>query len=316
MRKAMTKKATLLLLTAILLLPALARAAANAFAGRWDITITDASETYPGWLQLTEKDGKTEVMAQPRSGHAHPVEFSMDGSRLIVTVAEPSERRPGVIWELTAHGGKLSGTQKMGDRAAKVAGVRAPALKRPMPAAWTNPEPIFNGKDLSGWEPLASGDHANNHWSAKDGVLLNAEGGANLKTTRKFDDFKLHVEFNCPEQGNSGIYLRGRYEVQLSCGGRIGGNPVQALGAVYGYLAPAVQVPIKAGEWQTYDITLVGRTVTVVLNGTTLIDKKEIPGITGGALDSNEGEPGPFYIQGDHTGGIQFRNITIALPKS
>jgi hypothetical protein len=72
----------------------------------------------------------------------------------------------------------------------------------------------------------------------------------------------------------------------------------------------------KAGEWQTYDITLVGRMVTVVHNGTTIIDNREIPGITGGALDSKEGEPGPFYIQGDHTGGIQFRNITIAVPKS
>jgi len=312
----MKKYGTLLLLTAILLIPALAHAAGNPFAGRWDITITAENDTYPGWLQLTEKDGKTEVMVQPRSGHAHAAQFTMDGSRLIVTVAEPSERRPGVTWALTAEGDKLSGTQKIGDRTAEVAGVRAPELKRPMPAAWTDPEPIFNGKDLSGWEPLASGDHAKNNWSAKDGVLVNAEGGANLKTTRKFEDFKLHVEFNCPEQGNSGIYLRGRYEVQLSCGSRTGGNPVQGLGAVYGYLAPAVRVPIKAGEWQNYDITLVGRTVTVVLNGITLIDAKEIPGVTGGALDSREGEPGPFYIQGDHTGGIQFRNITIALPKS
>jgi hypothetical protein len=312
----MRKRAPLLLLTAILLLPALSRAAANPFAGRWDITITDAGETYPGWLQLTDKGGKTEVMAQPRSGHVHRVEFSMDGSRLIVTVAEPSTRRPGVIWELTAQGDNLSGTQKTGDRTAQVAGVRAPELKRPMPAAWADPEPIFNGKNLSGWQPLGSGDHAHNNWSAKDGVLVNAEGGANLMTTRKFQDFKLHVEFNCPSEGNSGIYLRGRYEVQLSCGGRIDGNPVQALGAVYGYLAPAVRVPIQAGEWQTYDITLVGRTVTVVLNGTKLIDGQEIPGVTGGALDSNEAEPGPFYIQGDHTGGIQFRNITVALPKS
>jgi len=103
--------------------------------------------------------------------------------------------------------------------------------------------------------------------------------------------------------------------VQVSCGSRSGGNPVQALGAIYGYLAPSVRKPVKSGEWQSYDITLVGRTVSVALNGVTIIDNQEIPGITGGALDSKEGEPGPFYIQGDHTGGIQFRNITIALPK-
>jgi hypothetical protein len=312
----MKKHGSRLFLVAALLIPALAQGAANPFAGRWDITITAANDHYPGWMQLTDKDGKTEVIVQPRAGHAHPAKFTMEGSRLIVTVAEPGQRRPGVIWELTVNGDKLSGTQKMGERSAEVVGVRAPELKRAMPAAWTNPQPIFNGKDLSGWEPLSGGDHAKNNWSAKEGVLVNLEGGANLQTTRKFDDFKLHLEFNCPEQGNSGIYLRGRYEVQISCGSRTGGNPVQALGAVYGYLPPAVRVPIKAGEWQRYDITLVGRTVTVVLNGTTIIDKQEIPGVTGGALDSKEGEPGPFYIQGDHTGGIQFRNITVALPKT
>jgi hypothetical protein len=312
----MKKHAFRLMAAAILLIPAQAVGAGNPFAGRWDITITAGAETYPGWLQLVEKGGKTEVMVQPRSGHAHAANFTMEGSRLIVTVAEPGERRPGVTWDLTVNGDKLSGTQKTGDQSGQVAGVRAPELKRPTPAAWSDPEPLFNGKDLSGWEPLGGGDHAKNNWVAKGGVLINLEGGANLKTTRKFDDFKLHVEFNCPDEGNSGIYLRGRYEVQISCGSRMGGNPVQALGAVYGYLAPATRAVAKAGEWQSYDITLVGRMVTVVLNGTAIIDNKEIPGVTGGALDSKESEPGPFYIQGDHTGGIQFRNITIATPKA
>jgi hypothetical protein len=312
----MNKHASLPLLAAFLLIPALAQGAGSPFAGRWDMTVTAANETYPGWLQLTEKDGKTEVMVQPRSGHVRPAKFSMQGSRLLVTVTERSERGPGIQWELTANGDRLSGIQKMGDRTADVAGVRAPGLKHAMPAAWNQPEPIFNGKDLSGWEPLGSGDHAKNNWSAKDGVLVNLEGGANLKTSRTFQNFKLHVEFSCPDSGNSGIYLRGRYEVQIACGSRPTANPVQALGAVYGYLAPAKQAAIRPGEWQAYDITLVGRMVTVVLNGVTLIDHQEIPGVTGGALDSNEGEPGPFYIQGDHTGGIRFRYITVALPKS
>ncbi len=305
-----------LLLAAALLFPALALGAGNPFAGRWDVTITAPEVTYPGWLQLIEKDGKTEVMVQPRAGHAHAADFKMESGHLLVTVAEPGGRRPGITWNLTVSGDKLSGTQQRGDEVAKVAGVRAPALNRPMPQAWSDPKPIFNGKDLSGWEPFGSGNHAKNNWVAKDGILLNMEGGANLRTTSKFEDFKLHVEFNCPEEGNSGIYLRGRYEVQVTCGGRPAGNPVQRLGAVYGYLAPVTPVTAEPGKWQTYDITLVGRTVTVVYNGTPLVDSQEIPGITGGALDSKEGEPGVFYIQGDHTGGIQFRNITVQTPKS
>jgi hypothetical protein len=87
------------------------------------------------------------------------------------------------------------------------------------------------------------------------------------------------------------------------------------MGAVYGRLAPSTELPRMAGKWETFDVTLVGRTVTIVRNGTTIIDGKEIAGITGGALNADEGEPGPFYIQGDHTGGLLFRNITVAVPK-
>jgi 3-keto-disaccharide hydrolase len=304
-----------LVLGSALLIAGVALGAGNPFAGRWDITVTEPNATYPGWMQLSESNGKTEVMVQPRSGHALMTKFSMEGSRLHVIVFEPRGDSPGSTWDLTVSGGKLSGTQTMGDRKGQIVGVPAPKLDRPAPAAWSQPEPIFNGKDLGGWEPFG-GNHATNHWSASDGVLVNAEGGANLRTKRKFEDFKLHVEFSCPDEGNSGIYLRGRYEVQIACGSEEIENPVQALGAVYGYLAPSVQKQTKAGEWETYDITLVGRTVTVALNGVKIIDGKEIPGVTGGALDSMEGQPGPFYIQGDHTGGIRFRNITVAVPKS
>jgi hypothetical protein len=207
---------------------------------------------------------------------------------------------------------KLTGAQKRGDATAQIAGVRAPALKRSEPKAWTSPEPLFNGKDLTGWEP----DKPDiNHWVAKDGVLLNEAHGANLRSTRKFEDFKLHIEFNCPEEGNSGVYLRGRYEVQVEYEKPGTEDPFHSMGSIYGFLAPKVELPRQAGQWETFDITLVGRNVTIVRNGVTTIDHQEIPGITGGALDSNEGEPGPFYFQGDHTGGMMYRNITVALPK-
>jgi hypothetical protein len=191
-----------------------------------------------------------------------------------------------------------------------VIGVRAPALNRPEPKSWSAPEPLFNGKDLTGWEPL---DPAHNHWLAKNGELINEAHGANLRTTRSFGDFKLHIEFNCPDDGNSGVYLRGRYEVQIEYEPLAFNPPERRIGSIYGFLTPSVDLPRTPGKWESFDVTLVGRTVTVVRNGTTILDKQEIPGTTGGALDSDEGAPGPIYIQGDHTGGLRFRNITVSL---
>jgi hypothetical protein len=284
----------------------------NPFLGRWDLTITAATDTYPDWLEVTEAGGKLDALIQPRSGGArHASDAKLEGSRLIVTPG--GGRGPVTTWELTAQGEKLTGSIKRGETAAaQIAGVRAPALNRPMPAAWTDPEPIFNGKDLTGWEPFGNGG---NHWVAKDGDLLNEVKGANLRSTRKFDDFKLHIEYNCPPEGNSGIYLRGRYEVQVEYEKEGTEDKFHTLGAIYSFVAPSVILPRKPGEWETFDITLVGRRVTIVRNGTKTIDNQEIPGITGGALDSNEGEPGPFYIQGDHTGGMRYRNIRISVPK-
>jgi hypothetical protein len=192
-------------------------------------------------------------------------------------------------------------------------GVRAPELKGNPPKAWDAPKPLFNGKDLQGWEPI--GDAAKNHWIVKDGVLVNETKGANLKSTRSFEDFKVHFEVNCPNEANSGFYLRGRYEMQLAYEPQEKEPKERSMGAIYGRIAPEKDVPPTPNHWESFDITLVGRTVTIVRNGTMTVNAKEIEGITGGALDADEGKPGPFYIQGDHTGGLKFRNITVAEPK-
>ncbi|PWT93725.1 MAG: DUF1080 domain-containing protein [Proteobacteria bacterium] len=304
------KQLALLLLVAAL--PAAAQTPANPFLGRWDLTITAGKDSYPDWLELTDKDGKLDAFVQPRSGGArHWDTVRLTNGHLIVTMA--SERGPSSVWDLTAQGDRLTGTLMRGDTVqAQIAGVRAPAMNRPMPTAWTSPEPLFNGKDLTGWEPMGS---AANHWVAKDGELLNETKGANLKTTRQFDDFKLHIEYNCPNDGNSGIYLRGRYEVQIEYQDVDASDKFHSIGAIYSFVPPSVMLPRKPGTWETLDITLVGRRVTIVRNGTKTIDNQEIPGPTGGALDSREAEPGPFYIQGDHTGGMRYRNITISVPK-
>jgi hypothetical protein len=261
----------------------------------------------------------------------------MDGSRLLVRAANAAPARPAsggqaaiparpaLTWELTESGGKISGTQRQGGDVAQLAGVRAPALKRNPPAAWSAPEPLFNGEDLTGWEPVNNTPEAidqkfTSQWVARNGELVNEGRGSNIRTTRTFQDFKLHVEWICPPGENSGVYLRGRYEVQVAPppapGARRRGEMSYpgGIGSIYGFLAPSAE-PRYVPGWQTYDLTLIGRWVTVVFNGATLIDNKEIAGPTGGALDANESEPGPIYFQGDHHGGIRYRNITISLPE-
>jgi hypothetical protein len=152
-----------------------------------------------------------------------------------------------------------------------------------------------------------------NQWKAENGILFSPKSGSNLVTDQKFNDFKLHIEFRYPKGSNSGIYLRGRYEVQVM--DSKGNEPLSGeLGGVYGFIAPSEQVAKNPGEWQSYDITLVGRMITLVANGKTIICNQEIPGITGGALDSNEGDPGPIYLQGDH-GPVEYRNITLTPAK-
>ncbi len=302
------------LLVSALLVPALAQKNSSPFAGRWDFNVKTSTGTRANWLGVTEKSGKLEVWFQPTGGNDYEVkDFKVDGPRLLLNLTPATADNPALTWELEAKDGKLIGVQKRGDRTIQLTGVRAPELKRSAPKAWTNPEPLFNGKDLTGWEPI--GNPTGSHWTVKDGLLVNLDHGANLKTTRTFDDFKVHYEVNCPDDGNSGFYLRGRYEVQIEYE-PLTSNPVERrIGSIYGRIAPKPELPRTPGQWETFEVTLVGRTVTVVRNGVTIIDRQEIEGITGGALDANEGEPGPFYIQGDHTGGLKFRNITVSIPK-
>jgi|HubBroStandDraft_1064217.scaffolds.fasta_scaffold02752_8 hypothetical protein len=295
------------------ILMALALQAAQPFAGRWDLTVTTPKDTYPSWMEFTESGGQPKVRVVGRVASVHPAtDVKVDGSHLSFTTSEWFDGEIKVTWEFQAVGGKLTGSEKRADGVVgQIVGVPAPALHGKVPAAWTQPEPLFDGKDLNGWEP---DDPANNHWVAQDGELVNQAAGANIRTTRKFGDFKLHIEYNCPNDGNSGVYLRGRYEVQVEYEKPAENDKFHGMGSIYGFLAPAVELAKRPGEWESYDVTLVGRTVTVVRDGQTTIDRQEIPGITGGAIDSREGQPGPLYIQGDHTGGMKYRNITISVP--
>jgi Domain of Unknown Function (DUF1080) len=302
------------LLLAILLFSVLANAQSSPFVGRWNFNVTTPNGHGANWLGITEKGGNLEIWFQPTGGNVYQVkDFKVNGNHLVLNLATSNAKRPGLTWELDAAGNKLTGTQKRADATQPLTGVRAPELNRPEPKSWSRPEPLFNGVDLKGWEPI--GDVAHSHWMVKDGLLFNEAHGANLMTTRKFSDFKVHWEVNCPDDANSGFYLRGRYEVQLEYEPLTSNPPERRIGSIYGRITPKGDVPRTPGKWETFDVTLVGRTVTIIHNGVLTVDHKEIDGITGGALDSNEAEPGPFYIQGDHTGGLSFRNITVSVPK-
>lgn len=306
-------KRLLLLSLGSALLPFAFYGQSNPFVGRWGFDVATRNGIGANWLGISEKDGNLEVWFQPTGGHVFQIQDSkLNGSHLTLTISGGEGNRPPMVWELNAKDGKLVGTQKRGNQTVPLTGNPEPPLNRSEPSSWGAPRPLFDGKDLNGWEPI--GNIAQNHWTVEDGELVNPQRGANFKTTRKFNDFKLHFEVNCPDNANSGFYLRGRYELQLEYE-PVGENPPnRAMGSIYGRIAPSVELPRKPGQWESFDVTLVGRTVTVVRDGVKTIDHKEIEGITGGALDADEGEPGPFYIQGDHTGGLKFRNITVALP--
>jgi hypothetical protein len=174
---------------------------------------------------------------------------------------------------------------------------------------WGDPIELFNGKDLDNWKPLGNEDKY--HWKVIDGIMTNTGGGgsANIVSKEKFWSFRARVEFRVPEGGNSGFYIRGRHEVQISdsYGHMQSGG---TCGALYSRLVPNFNACTAPGTWQRYDITVIDYHLTVVHNGRVIIDNLEMEGITGGMIDSNESEPGPIYLQGDH-GAIEYRKITI-----
>ena len=283
--------------------------------GRWDLVVSDSAGPYPSWLEVTASGNSALVgrfVSQTGSARAIGNVAYNDGAFSFAIPPQWEQGKGDLRLEGKIDGEKLTGTivNPAGDRHT-FTGSRAPALKRATAPTWGEPITLFNGKDLSGWTTQGG---RKSQWKVVDGVLTNASGGANLVTTRTFTDFKLHAEFRYPKNGNSGIYLRGRHEVQVE-DSPVGDFPLSVhVGGVYGFLWPNENAATGPGKWQTYDITLIGRRVTVVLNGKTVIADQIIPGITGGALDSNEGEPGPILLQGDHT-AVEYRNIRLTPAK-
>lgn len=283
--------------------------AQTAVMGRWNLIAQTSGGDQPAWMEIRQSGPQT-VVGQFVGWHgsARPisrVDLSEGGLRF--SIPPQFERGAGdLTLEGQLQGDQLSGTIITPDGSTVTwAARRAPSLRRATTPTWGAPVTLFNGVDLAGWHVVQGASQ----WEVADGILRNVKSGGNIVTDQQFEDFQLHIEARYALRGNSGVYLRGRYEVQVLDG------PTEEpdshhQGGVYGFLTPSEIVTNGPGEWNAYDITLVGRQVTIVLNGKTVISQQAIPGITGGALDSDEGAPGPLMLQGDHT-AIEYRNIVL-----
>ncbi len=282
--------------------------------GRWDLTVTSDQGSFPSWFEVAPSGVRALVgRFVGRFGSSRPIgDVHFENGKFSFAVPPQWEQGTNDLTvEGTISGQTLSGTMTDPSGAKySFTAVRAPEMPAPAAPKWDKPIAIFNGKDLDGW---VGRDSRKNQWMVKDKVLVNSAAGTDLQTTAKYRDFKLHVEFRYPANGNAGVYLRGRHEVQIS-DNDYRGVMTNSLGGVYGFLEPSFKPDTKPGEWQTFDITLLGRVVTIVVNGKTIISERPIPGITGGAIDSDEGAPGPILLQGDH-GPVEFRSIVLTPAK-
>ena len=306
----------------------------NPFLGRWALVLPGNG---PGWLEIAGPNGYLDGSLLWYGGSVNPLDsVYLDGNTLYATQTRTVERKDAagkVVREqvftdtlaCTMSGDSLTGTrtsprpeQKNVERS-EFTGKRIPALPAKPDLSkvkFGKPIKLFSGKNLNGWE--LTDPNAKSGWSVKDSVLVNnpvqKEGQprihyGNIRTEKEFEDFNLTLDVNVSPQGNSGVYLRGIYEVQVSDTFGKAIDP-HNMGAIYSRIAPMVSAEKPGGEWQALDMTLADRHVTVKLNGKVIIDNQPLMGCTGGALWSDEFRPGPIYLQGDHT-GVQYRNIML-----
>ena len=327
------RRCTLIFVLLALVAPGFA--ATEALLGRWALTLGNGRA---GWLEVRQEAGWLDGYILWGGGSVLPVASVaiVDDTLTVTRVREVarknaagaevrkqqltetiSGRLEAGVLKLTRTGFNAAGT---GIERETLTGRRIPELP-PAPdlgkVKFGAPVALFNGRDLAGWRLIEP--KAENGWAVKDGTLANepvvpAAGQpkrnfGNLRTDAEFEDFNLKLEVKVPAKNNSGIYLRGIYEIQVfdSHGKALDSHN---MGALYSRITPSVAAEKPASEWQSFDITLVDRHLTVVLNGITIIANQPIQGCTGGALWSDESKPGPIYLQGDH-GSVAYRNLVL-----
>jgi hypothetical protein len=280
------------------------------FNGRWDISVPGQSRAW--WLEVRGAGTAqaTGSFVGAPGGQVDPIRdlVAADG-QLSFSFWRKYRGRDAdaerAMWTARIVDGKLEGTMfRERQTPVKWVGVRAPVIADREDGSWREGKPVelFNGKDLAGWTNTQN-------WEVREGILRNVGRARDIATEGKFCNFSLHVEYRVGEGSNSGVGLRGRYEIQImdDYGRAIDGH---STGSVYSRILPAVNASKPAKEWQTFDIRLVGLTATIVHNAQKIIDKGEIDGLTAIATDPNEAEPGPIVLQGDH-GPVEFRRVVL-----
>tara|TARA_R110002096_G_scaffold55552_8_gene142438 strand:- start:1575 stop:2588 length:1014 start_codon:yes stop_codon:yes gene_type:complete len=298
--------------------------------GDWALEIESREA---GWLRITEDDGQPSVSMMVNVGTIKPLNgVEVKEGKIQVplkTFRKGGKKGPIVSTnraEIWSENGQLKGEiithfpQEDRESRDPFTGISIP----PMPPApdlskvtFGKPITLFNGKDLTGWRVRRP--EKINGWSAVGGELVNstpktdftATGAySNLMTEGTFEDFKLHIEFSIEKDRNSGIYIRGLYEAQVvDRDSRMQG--LQGVGSIFSLIERSENPAYEGGKWQTYEITLVDRHISVVLNGVKTIDNQPVSGPTSGAVHTNPMTPGPIYLQGDHT-SVKYRNIILA----
>jgi hypothetical protein len=306
------------------------------YLGQWTLDIDGGTV---GWLEVRQEDGYLDGSLMWIGGSVSPVSYMYIAGNVLYVGrttrravrerdADGNEVRSQMVptWiAAESNGEKIAGyylrpnRDGIGVDSTSFAGTKLPDVG-PAPdlsaLKFGDPITLFNGMDLTGWS-LVEPDKTNG-WSVVDGALINnpvqKEGEpniqyGNIRTEQEFEDFNIQLEVNVPAHSNSGVYLRGRHEIQVvdSYGSEPGG---MNMGALYTRLTPSVAAEKPGGSWQTMDITLCERHVTVILNGIKIIDNQPVYGPTGGALTSDVFAAGPIYLQGDH-GTVKYRNIIL-----
>ena len=281
----------------------------EAFLGKWNITATTPAGNVPYWLEVKRENNTLVGYFLNRGGSVFKLpEIKVENGELTWTAPDKTQSPP--VHRAKVVNGKLQGTLTTAKGTINWVGVRPPKWKPANANAkhkFGRPVELFDGKSLASWDVQFKGRPLG--WSVVDGAMTNEEKANNLVSKQKFQDFKIEAEYKLAGHSNSGIYLRRRYELQVLDDY---GKPPESHGhmAIYSRVQPLVNASLPAGEWQRMEATIVGNRVTVILNGKKMHDNVVLEGITGGALDADEGAPGPIMLQGDH-GKVWFRKVIV-----